>query len=141
MTNSIHNQINKIRTGAKTDFSDALEVAAYVVDGILDNADRCGLIMSVSKGFEVYCEEVELDQEVEAEAKKLASEHINSLETYLMHPISGDVQTAKDWTTEMESGDWEGGLEEGDDRFVSSSEQFDSVLDVTLDENGDWVAP
>lgn len=57
------------------------------------------------------------------------------IERYLMNPATGTVDTEENWTAEMSA--WTFLDEDGDE--VKSEEDFDELVEVVKDENGEWV--
>lgn len=53
---------------------------------------------------------------------------------YLMHPITGFVDTRENWLLDMQN--WE--PDEVDENNPSAQEQFDRLVEVEKDENGEW---
>ena len=49
-------------------------------------------------------------------------------ERYLMNPATGSVDTESQWLSDMTT--WEGG---------DAQEQFDSLIEVVKNSDGDWV--
>lgn len=52
--------------------------------------------------------------------------------TMLMNPATGSVDTRENWIAEMST--WE-----TNSKGLSAQEQFDALIEVVKDENGDWI--
>lgn len=54
---------------------------------------------------------------------------------YLMEPNSGSVDTEENWLAEMPTWD----CEDDEEESLTQQEQFDSLIEVVKDKNGNWM--
>lgn len=62
----------------------------------------------------------------------------NDQPTYLMNPATGSVDTKGNWLAEMPT--WPGPDDENPTQ-PSPQEQFESLIEVVKNKDGDWVEP
>lgn len=68
------------------------------------------------------------------EERKLLIDEVLKMtkETYLMNPVTGSVDTKENWLSEMP--EWETNQD-----GLTAQQQFDTLIEVVKDKNGDWV--